>query len=42
MKKALEDYHVLKGEKVKAIMVGTRRDDPHGGKANMRIVDYRF
>ncbi|KAF9299479.1 3'-phosphoadenosine 5'-phosphosulfate sulfotransferase [Mortierella antarctica] len=31
MKKALEDYHVMKGEKVKAIMVGTRRDDPHGG-----------
>ncbi|KAI9240445.1 MAG: hypothetical protein BYD32DRAFT_408466 [Podila humilis] len=31
MKKALEEYHALKGDKVKAIMVGTRRDDPHGG-----------
>ncbi|KAF9423956.1 3'-phosphoadenosine 5'-phosphosulfate sulfotransferase [Podila epigama] len=31
MKKALENYHALKGETIKAIMVGTRRDDPHGG-----------
>ncbi|KAG0349179.1 3'-phosphoadenosine 5'-phosphosulfate sulfotransferase [Podila humilis] len=31
MKKALEDYNTLKGDTVKAIMVGTRRDDPHGG-----------
>lgn len=31
MKKALEEYHAMKGERVKAIMVGTRRDDPHGG-----------
>ncbi|KAF9170085.1 3'-phosphoadenosine 5'-phosphosulfate sulfotransferase [Mortierella sp. AD011] len=30
MKKALEDYSALKSE-IKAIMVGTRRDDPHGG-----------
>ncbi|GJJ78176.1 FAD synthetase [Entomortierella parvispora] len=32
MKKALEDYNALKGESIKAIMVGTRRDDPHGAK----------
>ena len=31
MKKALEDYNELKGGSIKAIMVGTRRDDPHGG-----------
>ncbi|KAG0042872.1 3'-phosphoadenosine 5'-phosphosulfate sulfotransferase [Gryganskiella cystojenkinii] len=31
MKKALEDYNALKGDAIKAIMVGTRRDDPHGG-----------
>ncbi|ORZ05693.1 hypothetical protein BCR41DRAFT_312085 [Lobosporangium transversale] len=30
MKRALEEYHELKGE-IEAIMVGTRRDDPHGG-----------
>ncbi|KAF9344469.1 FAD1 flavin adenine dinucleotide synthetase [Mortierella sp. AD094] len=30
MKKALEDYNALKSE-IKSIMVGTRRDDPHGG-----------
>ncbi|KAF9084943.1 3'-phosphoadenosine 5'-phosphosulfate sulfotransferase [Mortierella sp. AD031] len=30
MKKALEEYNLL-NEDVKAIMVGTRRDDPHGG-----------
>jgi hypothetical protein len=30
MKKALEEYHQLNGD-VNAIMVGTRRDDPHGG-----------
>ncbi|KAF9108110.1 3'-phosphoadenosine 5'-phosphosulfate sulfotransferase [Mortierella sp. AM989] len=30
MKKALEDYNALKSD-IKAIMVGTRRDDPHGG-----------
>ncbi|KAF9201572.1 FAD1 flavin adenine dinucleotide synthetase [Haplosporangium sp. Z 27] len=30
MKKALEEYNALKSE-IKAIMVGTRRDDPHGG-----------
>jgi len=33
MKEALEGYHTLKGD-IKAIMVGTRRDDPHGGKHN--------
>ncbi|KAF9967054.1 3'-phosphoadenosine 5'-phosphosulfate sulfotransferase [Mortierella alpina] len=31
MKKALFDYHGLKNGSIKAIMVGTRRDDPHGG-----------
>ncbi|KAF9582946.1 3'-phosphoadenosine 5'-phosphosulfate sulfotransferase [Lunasporangiospora selenospora] len=31
MKKALEDYNGQKEGSVKAIMVGTRRDDPHGG-----------
>ncbi|KAF9954623.1 3'-phosphoadenosine 5'-phosphosulfate sulfotransferase [Mortierella alpina] len=31
MKKALFDYHGLKNGAIKAIMVGTRRDDPHGG-----------
>ncbi|KAF8943129.1 FAD1 flavin adenine dinucleotide synthetase [Haplosporangium gracile] len=30
MKKALEEYNLLNGD-VNAIMVGTRRDDPHGG-----------
>lgn len=30
MKKALEEYNQLNGD-VSAIMVGTRRDDPHGG-----------
>ncbi|KAK3824849.1 MAG: hypothetical protein J3Q66DRAFT_277277 [Benniella sp.] len=30
MKEALGAYHTLKGD-IKAIMVGTRRDDPHGG-----------
>ncbi|KAI7816161.1 hypothetical protein BC939DRAFT_404211, partial [Gamsiella multidivaricata] len=30
MKKALQEYHSLKDE-IKAVMVGTRRDDPHGG-----------
>ncbi|KAF9136465.1 FAD1 flavin adenine dinucleotide synthetase [Mortierella sp. GBA39] len=30
MKKALEEYNQLNGN-VSAIMVGTRRDDPHGG-----------
>ncbi|KAF9925126.1 FAD1 flavin adenine dinucleotide synthetase [Linnemannia zychae] len=30
MKKALEEYHQL-NDNIKAIMVGTRRDDPHGG-----------
>ncbi|KAK3848131.1 MAG: hypothetical protein J3R72DRAFT_351288, partial [Linnemannia gamsii] len=30
MKKALEEYNKLNGD-VMAIMVGTRRDDPHGG-----------
>ncbi|KAF9433594.1 3'-phosphoadenosine 5'-phosphosulfate sulfotransferase [Entomortierella beljakovae] len=30
MKKALEEYNELKSD-IKAIMVGTRRDDPHGG-----------
>lgn len=30
MKKALEEYHTQKPD-IKAILVGTRRDDPHGG-----------
>ncbi|KAG0312485.1 hypothetical protein BGZ99_009474 [Dissophora globulifera] len=30
MKQALEEYHETNGD-IKAIMVGTRRDDPHGG-----------
>lgn len=30
MKNALEEYHTQKPD-IKAIMVGTRRDDPHGG-----------
>lgn len=33
MKEALGGYHALKGD-IKAIMVGTRRDDPHGGRYN--------
>ncbi|KAF9567882.1 3'-phosphoadenosine 5'-phosphosulfate sulfotransferase [Mortierella alpina] len=31
MKKALFQYHALRNGSIKAIMVGTRRDDPHGG-----------
>ncbi|KAG0200331.1 3'-phosphoadenosine 5'-phosphosulfate sulfotransferase [Mortierella sp. GBA30] len=31
MKKALFDYHEMNNGAIKAIMVGTRRDDPHGG-----------
>ncbi|KAG0245155.1 hypothetical protein B0O80DRAFT_458922 [Mortierella sp. GBAus27b] len=30
MKQALQEYHTQKAD-IKAIMVGTRRDDPHGG-----------